>query len=100
VNVVHFAPGARSAWHSHANGQTLHVTTGLGMTGTRNQKVVLIRPGDTVWCPPDEEHWHGAAPEHHMTHLSILDGLAEGQDGPETTWGDHVTDTEYGAERA
>jgi quercetin dioxygenase-like cupin family protein len=58
--------------------------------------VLRIRPGDTVWCPPGEEHWHGADPEHFMTHLAIWDGLAQGQDGPETAWGPHVTDEEYG----
>jgi quercetin dioxygenase-like cupin family protein len=95
-NAVHFGPGARTAWHSHANGQLLHVTEGVGLTGTRNGEVVVIRPGDTVWCPPGEEHWHGAAPDSFMTHLAIWDGLSEGQDGPETVWGEHVSDAEYG----
>jgi quercetin dioxygenase-like cupin family protein len=96
VNAVHFAPGARTAWHRHVNGQTLHVTEGIGLTGTRDGGVVAIRSGDTVWCPPGEWHWHGAAPEHAMTHLAIWDALAEGQDGPETEWGEHVSDEEYG----
>lgn len=97
VNAVHFAPGARTAWHRHVNGQTLHVTEGAGLTQSRGGDVVEIRPGDTVWCSPDEWHWHGAAPEHFMTHLAIWDGLTDGQDGPETEWGDHVTDAEYRA---
>jgi quercetin dioxygenase-like cupin family protein len=97
VNAVHFAPGARTAWHRHVNGQTLHVTEGAGLTQSRGGDVVEIRPGDTVWCPPGEWHWHGAAPEHFMTHLAIWDGLADGQDGPETEWGEHVTDAEYHA---
>jgi quercetin dioxygenase-like cupin family protein len=96
VNAVHFAPGARTAWHRHANGQTLHVTEGIGLTRSRGGDVLAIRPGDTVWCPPGEWHWHGAAPDHFMTHLAIWDGLADEQDGPETEWAEHVTDEEYG----
>jgi quercetin dioxygenase-like cupin family protein len=96
VNAVHFAPGARTAWHRHANGQTLHVTEGIGLTRSRGGDVLAIRPGDTVWCPPGEWHWHGAAPDHFMTHLAIWDGLADGQEGPETEWAEHVTDEEYG----
>ena len=96
VNAVHFAPGARTAWHRHAHGQTLHVTEGVGLTQSRGGDVVVIRPGDTVWCPPGEWHWHGATPDHFMTHLAIWDGLAEGEDGPETEWGELVTDAEYG----
>jgi quercetin dioxygenase-like cupin family protein len=96
VNTVHFAPGARTAWHRHANGQTLHVTEGVGLTQSRGGEVVTIHPGQTVWCPPGEWHWHGASPETFMTHLAIWDGLAEGQDGPETEWGEQVTDVENG----
>jgi quercetin dioxygenase-like cupin family protein len=94
-NLVRFSPGARSAWHKHANGQTLHVIEGVGRTQVRGGDVVLIGPGDTVWCPPDTWHWHGAAPDLFMTHLALWDGLREGQDGPETEWGDLVTDAEY-----
>ena len=96
VNAVHFAPGARTAWHRHVNGQLLHVTEGVGLTQSRGGDVTVLRPGDTVWCPPGEWHWHGAAPDHFMTHLAIWDSLADGQDGPETEWADHVTDAEYG----
>ena len=95
VNAVHFTPGARTAWHRHLNGQTLHVTQGIGLTQSRGGGVAVLRPGDTVWCPPGEWHWHGAAPDHHMTHLAIWDGIAEGQEGVETEWADHVTDEEY-----
>lgn len=96
VNTVRFAPGARTAWHSHAVGQTLHVTEGVGLVQARGGDVVVLRPGDTVWTPPGEWHWHGAAPEHFMTHLAIWEG--PGPDGgPESTWGEHVTDDEYGA---
>ena len=94
-NAVRFAPGARTAWHRHVNGQLLHVTEGVGLTQVRGGEVVTIRPGDTVWCPAGVWHWHGATPEHFMTHLAIWDGLAPGQDGPETEWGEHVTDAEY-----
>jgi quercetin dioxygenase-like cupin family protein len=95
VNAVHFTPGARTAWHCHINGQTLHVTEGIGLTQSRGGEVTVIRAGQTVWCPPGEWHWHGATPEHHMTHLAIWDGLAEGQDGPAEQWGALVTDAEY-----
>ena len=97
VNAVHFAPGARTAWHRHANGQILHVTEGVGLTQSRGGPVLVIRPGDTAWCPPGEWHWHGAAPKQFMTHLAIWDGLADGQNGPETEWGEHVTNEQYDA---
>ncbi|MET9394843.1 cupin domain-containing protein [Streptomyces sp. NPDC006624] len=92
---VRFAPGARSAWHRHANGQLLHVTEGVGLTQVRGGGIVVIRPGDTVWCPAGVWHWHGAAPDHFMTHLAIWDSLAEGQEGPEIEWGEHVTQEQY-----
>jgi quercetin dioxygenase-like cupin family protein len=95
VNAVHFAPGARTAWHSHANGQTLHVAEGRGLVRSRGGDVVEIRPGDTVYTPPGEWHWHGAAPDHFMTHVAMWESLGPGQEGPETEWGDHVTDDEY-----
>jgi quercetin dioxygenase-like cupin family protein len=94
-NAVHFTPGAHTAWHRHANGQLLHVTEGIGLTQSCGGEVVVIRPGDTAWCPPGEWHWHGAAPDHFMTHLAIWDSLTEGQEGVETEWGDHLTDDEY-----
>jgi len=62
VNTVRFAPGARTAWHSHSLGQTLHVIDGIGVVATRD-KVIVMRPGDTVYTPPGQEHWHGALPE-------------------------------------
>ena len=97
VNAVHFTPGARTAWHRHANGQTLHVTEGRGLVQSRDGEVVELRPGDTIHTPPGEWHWHGAAPDHFMTHLAMWESLSEGQDGPETEWGEHVTDDEYRA---
>lgn len=97
VNMVRFAPGAHTAWHSHANGQTLHVTEGRGLVQSRGGEVIEIRPGDTIYTPPGEEHWHGAAADHFMCHLAMWEGLGEDQEGPETAWGAHVTDAEYGA---
>jgi quercetin dioxygenase-like cupin family protein len=90
VNLVRFAPGARTAWHRHANGQTLHVTDGRALVQSRGGEVVEIRAGDTVHTPPGEWHWHGAAPDHFMAHLAMWESLGEGQPGPETEWGDHV----------
>jgi len=87
VSVVHFTPGARSAWHAHSRGQTLHVIQGQGLVQSRGEQIVTIRPGDVVYAPADEWHWHGATPGHVMSHMSITEGEAE--------WGDHVTDEEY-----
>jgi quercetin dioxygenase-like cupin family protein len=87
VGLVHFTPGARTAWHSHALGQTLYVTEGQGRVQTRGEPVVSIGPGDVVFTPADEWHWHGAAADHLMTHLAVSEGAVE--------WGDHVTDAEY-----
>jgi quercetin dioxygenase-like cupin family protein len=92
VNVVRFVPGARNAWHAHAVGQTIHVTEGLGRVQARGGDVIEIRPGDTVRTPPREWHWHGAAPDHFMTHLAIWEALV---DGLESEWGSQVTDAEY-----
>jgi quercetin dioxygenase-like cupin family protein len=87
VAVVRFSPGARSAWHSHDGGQTLHVTDGRGLVQARGQQAVELRPGDVIYAPDGEEHWHGATPDDFMTHLSITEGAPH--------WGDHVTDDEY-----
>ena len=87
VAAVHFAPGARTAWHTHEGGQTLYVTEGEGRVQSRGQSIVSIRPGDVVHTPSQEWHWHGAAPNHLMTHLSLTEGPP--------TWGNHVTDDEY-----
>jgi quercetin dioxygenase-like cupin family protein len=90
VGLVHFTPGARTAWHSHAVGQALYVTEGEGRVQARGEPILTIRPGDTLFAPSGEWHWHGAAPEYFMTHLAISEGDAE--------WGEHVTDAEYTAE--
>ncbi|MGP9501879.1 (R)-mandelonitrile lyase [Specibacter sp. AOP5-B1-6] len=97
VNTVRFAPGARTAWHRHANGQTLHVTDGRGLVQSRGGEIVEMLPGDTVYTPPGEWHWHGATPSDFMSHLAMWEALDEGQEGPETEWGDHVGDVEYPA---
>ena len=92
VNMVRFAPGSRNAWHAHADGQTLHVTEGIGRVQSRGGDVVEIRAGDTIYTAPGEWHWHGAAPDHFMTHLAMWEGPLE---GPDPEWGDPVTDEEY-----
>lgn len=94
VNTVRFSPGARTAWHVHTCGQTLHVTDGVGLVVTADQ-VIVMRPGDTVWTPPGEWHWHGAAPRDFMSHLAMWEGPDPATGLAETTWGEHVTDTEY-----
>lgn len=91
---VHFTPGARTAWHTHPNGQTIYVTEGIGLCQRRGGPIEMIRPGDRVFFEPGEEHWHGAAPAHFMTHLAMLQVDDEGNSA---TWGSHVTDEEYGA---
>jgi quercetin dioxygenase-like cupin family protein len=92
VNIVRFTPGARTAWHTHAAGQTLHVTEGRGLIQSTGGDITEIRPGDTIYTPPGEWHWHGAAPDRFMSHLAMWEAVPE---GPETTWGEHVTDDEY-----
>lgn len=94
VSIVRFAPGARNAWHAHALGQTLHITEGVGRLQARGDQVTEVRSGDSIYTPPGEWHWHGAAPDRFMTHLAIWEAA---EDGPETEWGDQVTDAEYGA---
>jgi quercetin dioxygenase-like cupin family protein len=88
---VSFEPGARTAWHTHPLGQTLHVISGVGRVQTKGGPIREIRPGDTVWIPPGEKHWHGAAPTTAMTHIAMHESL----DGNHITWMEHVTDEEY-----
>lgn len=90
---VHFEPGARTAWHTHPLGQTLHVTQGAGLICLRGEKPNPIHPGDTVWIPAGVEHWHGAGPDTHMTHIA----MQEVRDGSAATWLEHVTDADYSA---
>jgi quercetin dioxygenase-like cupin family protein len=91
---VHFTPGARTAWHTHPNGQTIWVTEGVGLAQRRGGPIEVIRPGDRVFFEPGEEHWHGAAATRFMLHLAIVQVDDE---GTSAAWGDHVTDEEYGA---
>jgi quercetin dioxygenase-like cupin family protein len=91
---VHFTPGARTAWHTHPNGQTIYVTEGVGLCQRRGGPIELIRSGDRVFFEPGEEHWHGAAPTRFMTHLALQQVDDEGN---AAAWGNHVTDEEYGA---
>ena len=88
---VSFEPGARTAWHTHPLGQTLHVISGVGLMGLRNEAPQLIKAGDTVWIPPDEEHWHGASATNSMTHIAIQEAL----NGSVAEWLDKVSDSEY-----
>ena len=92
VALVRFTPGAHTNWHSHAVGQTLHVTEGVGLVATRDGTVIRMRAGDTVWTPPSEEHWHGATEGNLMCHYALLEGIGDG-DG--TTWLEPVTEDQY-----
>ena len=89
---VHFTPRARTAWHTHPNGQTIYVTEGVGLCQRRGGPVEVIRPGDRVFFEPGEEHWHGATPNRVMTHLAMLE---VDENGNNASWGAHVTDEEY-----
>lgn len=89
---VTFEPGARTAWHTHPLGQTLLVLSGVGRAQRWGGPIEEIRPGDVVWFPPGEKHWHGAAPSIAMTHLA----LQEVQDGKVVDWLEKVTDQQYG----
>lgn len=92
---VHFTPGARTAWHTHPNGQTIYVLEGLCLCQRRGGPIELIRPGDRVFFEPGEEHWHGATATRFMTHLAMLEVDGEGN---AASWGAHVSDEEYAAE--
>ncbi|MEU5095619.1 cupin domain-containing protein [Streptomyces sp. NPDC020996] len=94
VDLVHFAPGARTVWHRHPLGQTLLVTQGTGLVQCRGGEAHIIRAGDSVRIAPDEWHWHGASPTTFMTHLAIEE-VAE--DGSEAERGSQVTEVEYTA---
>jgi quercetin dioxygenase-like cupin family protein len=93
VSNVRFTPGARTAWHSHGVGQALYVTDGHGLHQARGGEIEQLRAGDVVQSPADQWHWHGAGPDDFMAHLSITE--ATGDERPEITWGEHVTDDEY-----
>jgi quercetin dioxygenase-like cupin family protein len=88
---VTFEPGARTAWHTHPLGQTLVVVAGCGRAQRWGGPVEEIRPGDVIWFPPGEKHWHGAAPSTAMTHIAIQEQV----DGSQTDWLEHVSDEQY-----
>ncbi len=89
--IVHFEPGARTAWHKHPLGQTLIVTEGVGWTQIEGEPKIEFYAGDVLWCPPDHKHWHGATPTMAMTHIAVQ----ESQNGSPVTWMEHVTDEQY-----
>lgn len=88
---VTFEPGARTAWHTHPLGQTLIVTSGLGRVQREGGPIEEIRPGDVVWFPPGEKHWHGASPTVAMTHIAIQESL----NGSPVDWLEKVSDEQY-----
>jgi quercetin dioxygenase-like cupin family protein len=94
ASAVHFTPGARTAWHTHPNGQTIYVLEGIGRAQRRGGPIEELRPGDRVFFEPGEEHWHGASPERFMTHIAMLE---VDDQGIPAAWGDQVSDQEYAA---
>jgi quercetin dioxygenase-like cupin family protein len=93
VATVRFAPGARTAWHSHEHGQYVHVTQGVARFGGRDGAIIEVHPGQRIYTPPGEERWHAAAPGVYMEHIAML----QNGDNPATTttWLEHITDDEY-----
>src|SRR5207247_4398553 len=88
---VSFEPGARTAWHTHPLGQTLYVTSGVGRVQAKGGPIREIRPGDVVWIPPNEKHWHGATATTAMTHIAVQEQL----DGKTAAWMEKVSDEQY-----
>lgn len=88
---VQFDAGARTNWHTHPLGQTLHVVSGMGLAQSWEGQAITLNPGDTLWIPPGEKHWHGAAPQNRMTHIAIQEAL----DGKAVDWLEPVTDEQY-----
>ena len=87
INTVDFTPGARTHWHTHESGQILQILAGRGLIQSAGGSVEVLRAGDTVWVPPGERHWHGAAPDSFMVHTAISLGATE--------WSDPVADSDY-----
>jgi quercetin dioxygenase-like cupin family protein len=92
VNMVRFAPGARTAWHSHGLGQALYIVEGIALIQSRGGQIVEAHPGEVIWTPAGEEHWHGAAPDRFMAHIALWEG-------DDADWLEHVTDAEYNGPR-
>ena|SRR5687768_14568155 len=89
---VTFEPGARTAWHTHPHGQTLHILSGTARVQTAGEAFIELNPGDTVWFEPGERHWHGAAPHCMMVHVAIQQADTTGN---AATWLEHVSDADY-----
>jgi quercetin dioxygenase-like cupin family protein len=89
--IVHFEPGARTAWHTHPAGQTLIVTEGVGWTQVEGGPKLEFHAGDLLWCPAEHKHWHGATPHESMTHVAIQESV----NGTPVTWMEKVTDQQY-----
>jgi quercetin dioxygenase-like cupin family protein len=89
--LVHFEPGARTAWHTHPLGQTLYIVSGVAHVQAWGGPVQELRPGDVVYFAPDEKHWHGAAPGHFMSHVAVQEAV----NGSHVTWLEHVSDDQY-----
>ena len=92
--IVHFSPGAHTAWHTHPRGQTIFVTEGVGLCQREGGAIEVIRPGDRVFFEPEENHWHGAMPDSPMIHIAIQQS---DETGNAVTWGQHVSEEQYGA---
>jgi quercetin dioxygenase-like cupin family protein len=92
VGLVRFTPGARTNRHSHANGQLLVCTDGIGLLGTRDGHTVVLRAGQSAWTPAGQQHWHGGTADNMMCHYAILDGSGERE---ATTWLEPVSDEQY-----
>jgi len=92
--LVHFTPGARTAWHTHPLGQTIFVTEGVGACQREGGPVEIIRPGDRVFFEPGENHWHGATADRFMVHVAMQEA---DDSGSPVVWGEHVSDEEYSA---
>lgn len=92
---VHFAPGAHTAWHSHAVGQYIHIVEGTAYVQERGGERTTLKPGETIYTEPGVEHWHGASPDSFMVHIVVWEAPNDNQ--PETVWKEHITDEEYGS---
>ena len=88
---VSFEPGARTAWHTHPLGQTLYLISGTGLVGLRDERPKIVNAGDTIWIPPNEEHWHGATSTNSMSHIAVQEAM----NGTVATWLEKVTDGDY-----
>ncbi|MDO4631183.1 MAG: cupin domain-containing protein [Corynebacterium sp.] len=93
VALVRFAPGARTAWHAYARGQTLHIAQGTALIGMRDGQVIRASAGQTVYLEPGEEHWHGATATDFMEHLALQENTDDSANT--TTWLEHVSDDDY-----